>query len=105
MTWIRKYSLIFAFIGIASFSLPILADYGGVSLPGIMAYFANDFEDPVESTEDINTENKLKEYHLNNLDQNMLNKRHVSNNIEFGQLDHDHSLEVFLEVVTPPPEV
>lgn len=104
MTGVRKYKLIFAFIGIALFALPMVANFGGVTLPEIMSYFSNNFEDPAESTEDINTENKLKEYHFNNLDQIMLHKKHASNSIEFGQLDFDLSLEVFLEVVTPPPE-
>ena len=105
MDRIRKYQAFIALLGIAVFSTPIAASYCGYAVDQVFVIFLVDFEDTSESTEDISTENKLKEYHLNNSDRIMLNKKHVNNIIEFGQLDFDHSLEVFLEVVTPPPEV
>jgi hypothetical protein len=63
-----------------------------------------DFGDNTEPTKDQEHESKLKEDKVSNLNSISLNRLYLSDCSEFDQLDIAHSLEVFLEVVTPPPE-
>ena len=63
-----------------------------------------DFEDNSEPTEGKKHEKQNKEDKLNKLNIISLNRLYLSDCSKFGQLDIAHSLEVLLEVVTPPPE-
>ena len=63
-----------------------------------------EFEDNTESTEDHKHENKVKEDKLDKLNVISLQRLYLSDCSEYGQLAISHSLEVYLEIVTPPPE-
>jgi len=63
-----------------------------------------DFEENTEPIEDQKHEKKLKEDKLNRLNIISLERLYLSDFSKFGQLDISRALEVFIEVVTPPPE-
>jgi len=62
-----------------------------------------DFENSPESSEEQKYEDK-KEFKITNLKADSLKNSYLSTCCEYGQLDIAHSLEVFLDIVTPPPE-
>ena len=62
-----------------------------------------DFENSTESSEEQKYEDK-KKFKVTNLNADSLKKHYLSDCSEYGQMDIAHSLEVFLEIVTPPPE-
>lgn len=82
-----------------------MVDFSGHSISQVIDFFSNDFEDASEAMEDISNECKLKEFNVGHQDRMLLNSKYFRDSIEFGQIETDHSLEVFYEVVTPPPEV
>ena len=71
---------------------------------GHMTHILIDFEDNTEPTEDQKHEKKLKEDKLNKLNIISLERLYLSDFSKFGQLVISHALEIFIEVVTPPPE-
>ena len=62
-----------------------------------------DFENSPESSEEQKYEDK-KEFKITNLNAESLKNAYLSTCSEYGQLDIAHSLEVFLDIVTPPPQ-
>jgi hypothetical protein len=64
-----------------------------------------DFEDNSEPLEDKNGENIFKEYQIDKFKSLSVESLYLAENSKFGEFNFDNSLEVLLEVVTPPPEV
>ena len=62
-----------------------------------------DFENSPESSEEQKYEDK-KEFKITNLNADSIKNAYLSTCSEYGQLDIAHSLEVFLDIVTPPPQ-
>ena len=104
MHQIKAYNFIFSFVAIALFSLPTMVDFSGHSSNQVIDFFADDFGDTSEAMEDINTEFKLKEFNVGHQDRMTSISSSISDSLEFNQIETRHSLEVFYEVVTPPPE-
>ena len=101
---IKTYGSIFSFLVVALGSLPVLVDYNGESINQVIDFISDDFGDTSEAMEDINTEFKLKELNVGHQDRMILNSSYIRNSLKFEQIETNHSLEVFYEVVTPPPE-
>ena len=77
----------------------LFSDTGANHLTNILI----DFENSTESSEEQKFEDK-KEFKVTNLMADSLKRLYLSDCSKYGQLDSAHSLEVFLEIVTPPPE-
>ena len=69
-----------------------------------LLYVLVDFEDTTEKGDDQKSEKEHKEYRGEKCISNSSNGLYLSACFEFSQLDADHALEIFVEVVTPPPE-
>ena len=104
MAGIRKYSLSFIIIISAAFCVLQTVSYFYNTPASHLTHILIDFEDNTEPVEEQKNEKKLKEDKLSRLNEISLQKLYLSDCSEFGQLDIDHALEVFIEVVTPPPE-
>ena len=63
-----------------------------------------DFEDTTESDEDAKGEKELKDYKISSLNTEYESTSLVRKCLKFGQFDLKHAMEVFIEVITPPPE-
>ncbi len=103
MAWVRRSNLIIAFALINIFSVLLVVSLGSEITENIISFSLIDIEDKTEPVESQKSETQINEYHLNNLKSINLAMLLVSKS-EFIQYDIKHSMEVFLEVVTPPPE-
>ena len=63
-----------------------------------------DFDNSSGHNDDKKEENQQKEYRAQDLNRIHLESLYLSNCSKYGQFRIKHGLEVFLEVVTPPPE-
>ena len=64
-----------------------------------------DLESSAETGEDQKEEKEIKEYKLQTYNSVYLEGLHKSICAGYGQLTVQHSLEVFFDIITPPPEV
>ena len=104
MECIRRYCVSIVIVFSSAFCLVQSASFFYNDSENHLASVLIDFEDNAEPTEDQKHEGKLKEGKLNNINAISLNRLYLSDCSDFDQLDIAHSLEVFLEIVTPPPE-
>ncbi len=104
MECIRRFCLSIVIVFSSAICLVQSASFFYSTPANHLASVLIDFEENAEPTEDQKHESQLKEYKVSNLNAISLNRLYQSDCSEFGQLDIAHSLEVFLEVVTPPPE-
>jgi hypothetical protein len=104
MASIRRFCLgIVVVLGCLFASAQLLSITGDTVLSHI-TQLPIDLEDKAEPSGDKQHENQLQEYKLNYWHNFSLERLYLNECAAFGQLDVLHSLEVFLEVVTPPPE-
>lgn len=104
MQWINRQKLT---LGIAF--LGLFLGYFVVSLhhdsnQEHILYGLMDFEDTSEKGEDHESKNKKEDCRYERQIPISTKGIYLSTCLKYGQLDFDHALEVFLEIVTPPPE-
>jgi len=104
MAEIRRFSLGMVLLFGSMFTVMLVVTYIDDSIEGYIANILIDVEGNTEHSENQETENKLRECKINNLNSFTINRHFISNCSEYGQLDTQRSLEVFLEIVSPPPE-
>ena len=104
MAWVRKGKFVIVCALINTFSVLLVVTIGSEIAEDIISFSLVDFEDRTEPNEGQKSDNQLKDYNLNYLKSINSATLFVGNCSKFGQFDIKHSLEVFLEVVTPPPE-
>ncbi len=104
MAWISVHKLNIIFILLIVFSILMSASIGSKHSGDTISHLVSDFEDNTEPNEGQKLENKLEDYNLNNQKSIKLEMLYVSNGLKLNQFNLPNSLEVFLEVVTPPPE-
>jgi len=68
-------------------------------------YAIVDLDNSTEHGEDKKEENQLKEYKIQEYNRVQIESHYLNNCSKYRQFRIKHSLEVFLDVVTPPPEV
>jgi hypothetical protein len=102
MAFIRSFCLSFFVVLGSTFCLVQL---GMTSTGDDITFMLIDFEDNSEPLEDKNGESIFKEYQIDKFKSISLESLYLAENSKFGEFNFDNSLEVLLEVVTPPPEV
>ena len=63
-----------------------------------------DFEESSDSSENQKNEKNAKEDKSSYLNAISLGRDYLNVSMEFGQLEIQHSMDVFLDILTPPPE-
>jgi len=99
---IRKHRIYFVITQLSIFSIIYASSAGYGIIYNNHPHAIVDFED-IEKEEGESSEKQQKEYFFSNF--NLRSSKYLKNRqeIEFSQINFDHSLDIFFEVVTPPP--
>ena len=101
---VRKFLLKIFPIGVILFSLLLIISHVASSNLENITYSVVDFGDNSESSKEKTPENQLKEHKFNNSQLITFEGLYLCECSKYGQFNFGNSLEVFLEIVTPPPE-
>jgi hypothetical protein len=104
MAFIRSFCLGILIVLGSIFCLAQLGALAATNFGDDIAFILIDFEDNKEPQEDKSGENMFKEYKLDKFRSLSMEGLYLAETSKFGEFNFDNSLEVFLEVVTPPPE-
>ena len=104
MNRIRRYGLSVALVLTSIFAVPLAISFSSDIFESKIANIIIDFEEGSESSENQKTESEAKEFKLTFLSAISLKRQFLSNCQKYGQLDVQHSMDVLLPILTPPPE-
>lgn len=104
MNRIRRYGISVALVLTSIFAVPLAIPFACDVSEGRIANIIIDFEKGSESSENQKTEKEAKEFKLTYLSAISLKRQFLSNCQKYGQLDVQHSMDVLLPILTPPPE-
>jgi len=100
----RKYTLfiVLALVSALFSQLVVLTGLIGNNEQNKSVFY--DFEENSESNEDHKSDNELNNYTFGNFNEATSTQIYESNCLRFGKFDLKHSMDVFPDVITPPPE-
>jgi len=104
MNRIRRYGLSVALVLSSIFAVPLAISFTSDISDSKIAIIIIDFEEGTDSSENQKTQSEAKEFKLTYLSTISLNRQFLSNCQKYGQLDVQHSMDVLLPILTPPPE-
>jgi hypothetical protein len=104
MNLFRRFGLILTLTLVAIFCLEQMAYIAFNQYDSLYLIEIGDLDSSNDKGEDQKEEKEIKEYKLQTYNSVYLESLHASNCARYGQLTVQHSLEVFLDIVTPPPE-
>ena len=104
MNSIRRYRLSIALVLASVFAIPMVMSVACDFANDNRTNFIIDFEENSDTSENQKKESKVKEFKLTYLNAISLRRQYLNDCQAYGQLGIQHSLDVFLDILTPPPE-
>jgi len=104
MNSIRRYSLSVALALTSVFAIPMVISFATEYADQSIAFAMIDFEENSDTSENHKNESEVKEFKLTYLNSISLRRQYLNDCLKYGQLEILHSMDVFLEILTPPPE-
>ena len=104
MAVIRTYCPKICLVFISMIATLFIVSYAGVDNQYDIAYIMIDLEEKSESGQDKKEESRPKEYNYHQHHRLIFTSYSISDYSKYNQLTSSHFMDVFLEVLTPPPE-
>ena len=104
MNLIRKYSISLTLALVAIFCLEQMAYIAFNQADSLYLMELVDLESSAETGEDQKEEKEIKEYKFQTYNNAYMGGLYKNSCAGYGQLTVQHSLEVFFDIITPPPE-
>ena len=104
MNRIRRYGLSVALVLTSIFAVPLAVSFICDISESKIANIISDFEEGSDPSENEKTESEVKEDKLTYLSRIFFGSQFLSDCQKYGQLDIQHSMDVLLPILTPPPE-
>jgi len=104
MNSLRRYGLCVTLVLTNVFAIPMVLSFSSNLAQNNLINIVIDFEESSDSSENQKTENKVEEDKSTYLNAISLRRGYLNICMEFGQLEIQHSMDVFLDIFKPPPE-